>query len=806
MANTTGPMCHQTGIRGYGDPSHGVLLLGIAPGHDEATRSKRPFTGDSGKLLDKLLAFAGWSRDKVYTTNTICHFNNTPTPDEIEACWPRLTREIESCKPKLIITAGAIPNEAIMGHKRRKGSRGSVLWSPRWNAYILDTHHPAYALHAKSMSAAQDIIRDLSKIAGVLDWAPGAVHTRVIYRTVEGLEAAQEALNNIPQNTTVTLDIETSNTDVEAIDPYSDALLCFAISYELDGHEHNIVFPSRIFPDCVRDGTHIRSWLAQGSCSKCRLPAASVLHFPTDNIRWTYQAGQADIPGIKAYFGQRLPFVDDTMLMSACTDERPGYHGLKPNGREWLGMGWWEEEVKPFYRGKMNLLPPAKVEEYNAKDGMVTRRLVPIFTRRMQEDGTEGLYRSILVPAIDTFISMQIRGINVDQKVLKGLAFEWFPRYLQMYKDLQAEAREIGWPTDDINLNSSIQLAKFLFQILGIDITKRTKTGRPSVDKETLDRMDHPFAAKIRAYRTLDTMVEYLLAVYAHLKYDGLLHPSAFVTTTRTGRTSYRDPAMQTLPQPYTVGEDYAKLRDIIVAHDPNTHEIMELDFQQIEVWMAWAWSKDPVLLSHLESGDVHSATAELAFNTKRGDWPADEWQVKRQNAKKIRFGLQYGEGAEKLSSPPPVGIGGSVWEARKFVNNYWASYPTYRAWFDGIQREALTKGFLRLPSGRVMRFPVILDHKELRQAVNFPIQGTSSEYNLISMIELAPLLHQFNSWIILNIHDSLVIECDRQYRREVYELAKSVMERPKFAGFPSIKVDAKVGDSLGQVKKLVYS
>ena len=63
---------------------------------------------------------------------------------------------------------------------------------------------------------------------------------------------------------------------------------------------------------------------------------------------------------------------------------------------------------------------------------------------------------------------------------------------------------------------------------------------------------------------------------------------------------------------------------------------------------MAWAWSKDPILLEHLQSGDVHSATAELAFNTKRDLWPADEWQVKRQNAKKIRFGLQYGEGAEK--------------------------------------------------------------------------------------------------------------------------------------------------------------
>lgn len=794
-----GPVCHSHGVRGYGDPGFGVVLVGIAPGRDEATRTQKPFTGPSGDLLDKLLSFAGWSRNKVYTTNVLCWLKDAPTADDIQECWPRLSREVEGCKPKLIVTAGAIPNETLMGAKRRKGSRGSVVWAPRWNAYVLDTHHPAFCLHAKSMSAAQDLIRDLSKIPAILDWPVGGIGTVVNYTVVESLAQGQEILDNLPRNTPVALDIETSSSDVEVIDAYANSLLCFSISWDgADGREHTVVFPRGTLPTCVRDGTH-----ASGRCVSCELPK-QVLRWPLD-VHWLFQAGQYDINGIYTYFGTRLPLCDDTMLMSACTDERPGYHSLKNNAREWLGAGWWEEGVKSFYKGKMNQLSDETVNAYNAKDAAYTKRLVPVFTKKMADDGTEGLYRNILVPAIDTFISMQIRGINVDQTVLKGLAFEWFPRYLQMYKTLQAEANEIGWPTDDINLNSSMQLAKFLYQILGVEITKKTKTGRPSVDKETLDRMDHPFAAKIRAYRTLDTMVEYVLSVYSHLKYDGLLHPSAFVTTTRTGRTSYRDPAMQTLPKDYTVGADYAKLRNIIIAHDPATHEIMSFDFQQIEVWMAWAWSHDPVLLSHLESGDVHSATAELAFSTKRELWTPEEWDVKRQGAKRVRFGLQYGEGAEKLSSPPPIGLGTSVWEARKFVNNYWASYPTYRTWYDGIQREALTKGFLRLPSGRVMRFPVILDHKELRQAVNFPIQGTSSEYNLMAMIEAAPLLRQYNSWIILNIHDDLTVESDRRYRREVYELMKRVMEKPRFPGFPSIRVDAKVGDSLGQVKKLVY-
>jgi DNA polymerase I-like protein with 3'-5' exonuclease and polymerase domains len=147
---------------------------------------------------------------------------------------------------------------------------------------------------------------------------------------------------------------------------------------------------------------------------------------------------------------------------------------------------------------------------------------------------------------------MQMRGIKINWDTLQELACGkegWFMRYFDTYKELQLEAADIGWPSTDINLNSNPQLAKFFYQIIGLDITKYTKGGKPSVDKETLDLMDHPFAAKLRAYRTLDTMVDYLMQVYAHLKWDGLIHPQAYVSTTRTGRTSYRNPSSRTSPK-----------------------------------------------------------------------------------------------------------------------------------------------------------------------------------------------------------------------------------------------------------------
>jgi uracil-DNA glycosylase family 4 len=803
--NITGRMCHEHGIRGFGNPDYGVFVVGIAPGHDEALRTKRPFTGASGRLLDDLLKFSGWDRSKVYATNAICWYNNAPNWNEIEDCSPRLGLEISEYKPKLVITMGEIAHEAVTGFPRKKGSRGSVVWSDHRKCYVLDTHHPAFALRGQSMDAVQDIIRDFTKINHILDWEPDGLPAHVSYNLIKSLSHAQQVLSGLPKDRPVAIDIETSNPDVELIDAYSDQLLCLAISY-LDnaGLERTWVLPREVLPECIRNGTHVRGWRSNNKCldPECKLPKY-ILTWPL-NVQWTFQAGQYDINGLYNYFGTMLPLVHDTMLMSVCADERPGKHGLKENAREFLGAGWYNEEVKKYYKGRMNQLPPAMLYEYNAKDAAYTRRLSTIHGQRMRDDGTEPLYNGLLLPAIRTFIKMQVRGINIDQPVLRQMTIDWCDRWLQMNNAMQQEARDqYGWmEAEDVNFQSNPQLRKLFYNLIGLEPIKFSpKTGEPSLDKETLDQLDHPFAAKLRDLRTLDTMIDYVKSVWDHLKWDGLLHPSAFVTTTRTGRTSYHNPAMQTIPKDYTVGADYARLREAIVPHNPVTHEIIEADYNQIEVWLAWAESRDPTLLEHLRSGDVHSATAEGAFKVRRQDFSKAAWGEYRQRAKKIRFGLMYGEGAEKLSGPPPIGLGCTPGEARSYIDNFWRTYPIHRKWTLDVQRQVQQQGYIRTPSGRVMRFPVVLDHKALRQAVNFPIQSNASDYCLTSMTELAPMLAKYNSFVVLMVHDAIVVESDRRYRQQVIALIREVMQKPRFDGYPSVKVDVKVGDNLGTTR-----
>jgi uracil-DNA glycosylase family 4 len=809
---TQGPICHDWGIRGYGDPTYGVVIVGIAPGEDEIKKSKRPFTGPSGQLLDACLKKVGWPRERIYATNTICHWNNTPTMSEVEGCGVRLRHELSMYKPKLIIATGAVPSEAILGVKRRKGQRGSVLWSSQWRAYVLDTHHPAYALHSKTggMSAVQDILRDLSKIRRVLEWPMDGSVADVKINVVSSLAEAQWVMDNLPKDRPVTIDIETSNPDVEYIDTHRDSILCFAVAYYDDKNQETCyVFPEELFPACVRDGRHMAARRSSVACPNpnCPLgPQDLLLGIPTD-VQWHGQGLQFDLPSIYNKLGVLLPLRGDTMLMSHCTDERPGYHGLKPNAREWLGSGFYEEAVKPFYKGKMHLLPKEELHVYNGKDAIYDLRLISVHRERMVADDTVRLYENILLPAMQTFVPQQIRGIRIDQDRLKELAYDnWFPRWLEMQRDLQLEAQSYGWSTDDINLNSPKQLRELFYVNLGQRVLKLTRGGAPALDKEVLDQLDHPYAAKLRAFRTLDGMVDRVFELWKHTAPDGCIHPMPYVTSTRTGRTAYQNPAAQTWPKDYTVGADYARIREVLVPHNTDTHCFIEADYNQVEVWLAQHESGDQTLLEHLRSGDVHSATAEGAFNTKRELHPELEWQEMRQNAKKIRFGLQYGEGAAGLSRPKPVGIGGTPQEAQVYINQFWKTYSTHYAWTKHIQNLAKTQGFLRTPTGRVMRFPIVFSHRELRQAINFPVQITASDYTLTSMIELdhpeRSLLAEFNSWIVLNWHDCLVVECDRRYIPQVARLMRDIMQKPRVPGYPSIKVDLKVGDNLGQMKK----
>lgn len=150
-----------------GDPASRVMLIGEAPGRDEDIQGE-PFVGAAGRLLDLMLAHAGFERGQAYITNVLFWRppgNRTPEPAEIQLCLPFVERHIELVDPRVILLLGGVSTKALLADPRGI-TRVRGQWFPYRHEGLpapiptLATLHPAYLLRqpAHKRLAWRDII------------------------------------------------------------------------------------------------------------------------------------------------------------------------------------------------------------------------------------------------------------------------------------------------------------------------------------------------------------------------------------------------------------------------------------------------------------------------------------------------------------------------------------------------------------------------------------------------------------------------------------------------------------------------
>jgi uracil-DNA glycosylase family 4 len=143
-------------VFGVGDPSADLMFVGEAPGFHEDQQGK-PFVGQAGKLLDKLLAGIGLERSHVYICNVLkCRppGNRDPQPDEIEACEGHLFRQISMIEPKVVATLGNFATKLLSGKPtgitRVHGAEQEATLGGR-SVLLYPLYHPAAALYTPAM-------------------------------------------------------------------------------------------------------------------------------------------------------------------------------------------------------------------------------------------------------------------------------------------------------------------------------------------------------------------------------------------------------------------------------------------------------------------------------------------------------------------------------------------------------------------------------------------------------------------------------------------------------------------------------
>lgn len=159
-------------VPGSGAENADVVIVGTAPGRQEDVQGN-PFMGAAGNVIDNALAAVGFRRQDVLLTTLVkCHppQDRRPSALELETCFPWYVEQIAMHRPKVIVTLGELPTQAMLRRNvpisRVAGLRLSVFE----HIILLPTHDPADALRGNARAAAA-IRRDIAvamNIAGAV--------------------------------------------------------------------------------------------------------------------------------------------------------------------------------------------------------------------------------------------------------------------------------------------------------------------------------------------------------------------------------------------------------------------------------------------------------------------------------------------------------------------------------------------------------------------------------------------------------------------------------------------------------------
>lgn len=495
--------------------------------------------------------------------------------------------------------------------------------------------------------------------------------------------------------------------------------------------------------------------------------------------------------GILARAGLEMTPYDDTLMLSYVVDGTNHGHGMDELAELHFG-----HETIHFEdlcgKGKKQItfdrVPIDKASTYAAEDADITLRLHGELKRQLIEARRTSVYETLERPLVAILDKMERRGIKVDRSVLQTLSNEFTKRM----KELEATAYQQAG--HEFNLGSPKQLGEVLFEELGIQGSKKTKSGGHQTGAEVLEALaaqGHELPATVLAWRQLQKLTgTYTDALGQQIsEVDGRIHTSYAMAVTSTGRLSSNDPNLQNIP---IRTEEGRKIRKAFVPADG--HVLMSADYSQIELRvLAHIADIKALKEAFAEGADIHATTASQMFNV-----PIDQMDGElRRRAKTINFGIIYGIGAYGLSQR----LGIPFEDAKNYIAAYFEQYPGIKDYMDQAKAEAKAQGYVKTLYGRMCPTPEIKSsnpgrrsHSE-RAAINAPIQGTAADIMKRAMIQTDRALDRSNLGVrmLLQVHDELVFEVPEAEVEATSALVKKTMENAAFLSVP-LTVDVGTG------------
>ena len=197
---------------------------------------------------------------------------------------------------------------------------------------------------------------------------------------------------------------------------------------------------------------------------------------------------------------------------------------------------------------------------------------------------------------------------------------------------------------------------------------------------------------------------------------------------------------------------------------------------------------------------DIHLTTAAQIY----GREPEDVTKQMRSAVKAVNFGVLYGISPHGLSAATGMNFA----QAKSFIDEYFKLRAPLMGYLTDLKEQARKDGYVETLLGRRRPMPDIQSSNFMvrsaaeQAAMNMPIQGTEADLMKLAMVavdkELAAKVPSAQQ--LLQIHDSIMVECDEADAKRVAEILKDTME----AIYPELPVklavDTSIGDNWGEL------
>ena len=848
---------------GSGNLESHLMLVGRDPGRQEDKFGK-VFIGESGQLLNEILASLDINREDVYVTNAVkCGTpgsNVDPGKNEIKYCRSHLVKEIAGIKPNVLLVFGNTAMQSVLGQMGISSFYNQTIYSEEFSCKVIPTFHPAFVLRdpTKRKYLEQGIALAVQEMGSKTRVGGGFAKTK--FTVVETLEDVHAIFDILEKVDAFAFDTETSQLSF-----IGTTILCIQFSRRKGSA---VVIPWYVFEAYSALMERLKQLMLSNKLK--------IAH----NVKF-------DIEQLLAKGVRTAEPIFDICVAHGLVDDN-SKHGLDVMSLHYTQLGNYWQPLEAFKKAyckehKIKLeefsysyIPKEILYPYAATDADATYQIYEITKKELEQEEVATFFQEYSLPFLPMIVEMEYRGVLVDREKLAKLLAQCerklevynkeisnYPE-IKKYEEWKAKKESVKqvfklkarreksdllkkrfpeWRDYVIkhlkvkpfkfNMNSVQQLRELFCDVLGYISPKKTKGDQPSLDSEVLtyfsEEKGNSLAVLMSTRRHLVHFINtFVISVYEKSAKDGRIHTSYIQSDTKTGRLSSRDPNLQNLSRDENLPVLFTKEEFEAYKIEFGEYPVTPLDFKacliadpgyvfikgdlaqaEFRVWAHCSGDEDMIAdIARVDAGtgfDIHKQTASELFGIPPQEVTTDQ----RSAAKGGTFGMMYGIGDRTLAKDFNI----TLEQAQSISGIFSARYPIAAQWLQKQIDFAIAHEYVVSFLGRKRRLPKINDADSNiasyaeRQARNSPIQGAASDMNnkFMELIIKVARKRGYEIYPVLTTHDEnvVMVRDDESCINAVMAIMVEVVEK----AFPllrcKMKLEFKVGNSIRGAKKV---